>query len=74
MKTGGEERRIQFSPQLDTIPETDTAPESGTGPPSKEVGVPIPPVTSVQPEAPIIWWKRHEALPLWMSIVSLWAR
>ena len=48
----GEEGRTQFGPQLDSIPETDMAPESGTQPPSKEGGVPVPPVTSVQPEAP----------------------
>ena len=42
----------QFGPQPNTSPETYTAPESGEQPPSKEGGVPIPPVTSVQPEAP----------------------
>ena len=48
----GEGGHIQFGPQLNTIPETHTAPESGKQPPSKEGGAPIPPVTSVQPEAP----------------------
>ena len=43
---------IQFGPQLNTIPETYMAPESGKQPPSKEGGAPIPPVTSVHPEAP----------------------
>ena len=52
METGGKEGRVQSGPQPDSIPETDAAPESGTQPPSKEGGVPIPPVTSVQPEAP----------------------
>ena len=51
METGGE-GRIQFGPQPDSIPETDTAPESGAQPPSKEGGMPIPPVTPVQPGAP----------------------
>ena len=44
----GDEGRIQFGPQSDSIPETDTAPESGTQPPSKEGGMPIPQVTPVQ--------------------------
>ena len=51
METGGE-GRIQFGPQPDSIQETDTAPESGMQPPSKEGGMPIPPVTPVQPGAP----------------------
>ena len=34
------------------ILETYTAPESSKQPPSKEGGVPIPPVTSVQPKVP----------------------
>ena len=48
----GDEGCIQFGPQPNSIPETDTAPESGTQPPSKEGGMPIPPVTPVQPGAP----------------------
>ena len=32
----GDEGRIQFGPQPNSIPETDTAPESGMQPPSKE--------------------------------------
>ena len=48
----GEEGHTQFGPQPDLIPETDTAPESDTQPPSKEGGMPIPPVTPVQPGAP----------------------
>ena len=48
----GDGGHIQFGPQPNTVPETCTAPESGKQPPSKEGGVPIPPVTSVQPEAP----------------------
>ena len=43
---------IQFGPQLNTVPESYAAPEPGKQPPSKGGGVPIPPVTSVQPEAP----------------------
>ena len=42
----------QFGSQPNTSPETYTASESGEKPPSKEGGVPFPPVTSVQPEAP----------------------
>ena len=42
----------QLGPQLNTSLETYTAPESGDQPPPKEGGVPIPPVTSVQPGAP----------------------
>ena len=53
METGGE-GRIQFGPQPDSIPETDVAPESGTQPPSKDGGMPILPVTPVQPGARII--------------------
>ena len=48
----GDGGHIQFGPQPNTIPEAHTAPESGKQPPSKEGGVPIPPVTSVHPEAP----------------------
>ena len=48
----GDGGHIQFGPQPNTIPETYTAPESGKQPPSKEGGAPIPPVTSVHPEAP----------------------
>ena len=43
---------IQFGPRPDTIPETYTALESSEQPPPKGGGVPIPPVTSVHPEAP----------------------
>ena len=44
--------RIQFGHHPNIILETHTAPESGEQPSSKEGGVPIPPVTSVQPKAP----------------------
>ena len=44
--------QVQFGPQPNTVPETYTALGSGEQPPSKEGGVPTPPVTSVQPEAP----------------------
>lgn len=43
---------IQFGPQPNSVSETYTASESGKQLPLKEGGVPIPPVTSVQPEAP----------------------
>ena len=69
-QTGGE-GRIQFGPQPDSIPETDAAPGSGMQPSSKEGGMPIPPVTPVQPGAPD---NLLEALPLWMSTMFLWAR
>ena len=48
----GDGGHIQFGPQPDTIPEAYTAPESSEQPPPKGGGVPIPPVTSVHPEAP----------------------
>ena len=48
----GDEGRVQFGPQLNTVLETYTAPESSEQPSSREGGVPVPPVTSVQPEAP----------------------
>ena len=48
----GDEGHIQFGPHPDLIPETDMAPESGTQPPLKGGGMPIPPVTPVQPGAP----------------------
>ena len=44
--------QVQFGPQPNTAPEAHKAPESGKQPPLKEGGVPIPPVSSVQPEAP----------------------
>ena len=43
---------VQFGPQPNTIPETYTAPESSEQPSPKGGGVPVPPVTYVQPEAP----------------------
>ena len=46
METGGE-----YDPHPDSIPETEAAPESGTRPPSEEGGMPVPPVTPVQPGA-----------------------
>ena len=48
----GDGGHAQFGPQLNTDSETHTAPESGKQPPSREGGVPVLPVTSVQPEAP----------------------
>ena len=45
----GDGGHIQFGPQPDTIAETYTAPESSEQPPPKGGGVPVPPVTSVQP-------------------------
>jgi hypothetical protein len=48
----GDGGRIPFSPQPDTIPETYMAPESSERPSPKGGGMPVPPVTSVQPEAP----------------------
>ena len=51
METGDGDR-IQCGPQPNTIPEASVAPDSGKQPPLKEGGAPVPPVTSVQPEAP----------------------
>ena len=48
----GDGGHVQFGPQPKMVPETYTALKSGEQPPSREGGVPIPPVTSVQPEAP----------------------
>ena len=48
----GEEGRIQFGPQPNTILETNVAPESGEQPPLKEGGAPPPPVAPVYPGAP----------------------
>ena len=47
----GDVGHVQFGPQPDTVPETYTAPESGKQPPSLEGGVPIPLVTSFQPDS-----------------------
>ena len=44
--------QIPFGPQPDTILETYTAPESSERPSPKGGSVPVPPVTSAQPEAP----------------------
>ena len=41
---------VQFGTQPNVVSETYTAPEYGKQPPSLEGGMPIPPVTSVQPE------------------------
>ena len=48
----GDVDQIPFGPQPDTIPETYTAPESSERHSPQGGGVPVPPVTSVQPEAP----------------------
>ena len=48
----GDGGHIQFGPRPNTIPETYMSLESGKQPPSREGAVPIPPVTSVHPEAP----------------------
>ena len=48
----GDGGQVPFGPQPDAIPETYTAPELGEQPSPKGGGVPVPPVTSVQPEAP----------------------
>ena len=72
METGGE-GRIQFSPQLDSIPETEVATESSTRPPSKEGGCLFHQWPMSNQGHQIIYWERCEALPLWMSTVSLWA-
>ena len=68
----GDKGFAQFGPQPNTSLGTYTTPEFGGQPPSKEGHVPIPSVTSVQQRHRIICWKRYEALPLWMNIVSLW--
>ena len=47
----GDGGRTRFGHRPDTVPETYMAPKSGVQPPLKDGGVPIPPVTSVQPEA-----------------------
>ena len=70
----GDGGHVQFGSQPNTVPETYPAPESGNQPPSREGGVPIPPVTSVQPEAPDNLLGAFEALPLWRNTVSLWVR
>ena len=48
----GDGGHVQFGPQPNVIPETHTPPESDEKPPPKEGGVPTPPATSVNPEAP----------------------
>lgn len=44
--------QVPFGPQPDTIPEINTAPGSGERHSPQGGSVPVPPVTSVQPEAP----------------------
>lgn len=48
----GDRGQVPFGPQPDTILETYTVPEFSEWPSPKGGGVPVPPVTSVQPEAP----------------------
>ena len=48
----GDDGRVQFGPQPNTDRETQKTPEFGRQPPLREGGVPVLPVTSVQPEAP----------------------
>ena len=48
----GEEGRIQFGPQPNTIPETHMALESGEQPPLKEGYASLPPVALVHPGVP----------------------
>ena len=53
VSTGTSNRaRVPFGPQPDTIPETYAVPEFSERPSLKGGGVPVTPVTSVQPEAP----------------------
>ena len=48
----GDGARVPFGPQPDTIPEIYTAPGSSERHSPQGGNVPVPPVTSVQPEAP----------------------
>ena len=48
----GDGDRVPFGPQPDTIPETYTAPGSNERHSPQGGNVPVPPVTSVRPEAP----------------------
>ena len=48
----GDGVRVPFGPQPDTIPEIYTAPGSSERHSPRGGNVPVPPVTSVQPEAP----------------------
>ena len=48
----GDGGHTQFGPQPNTVSETYAAPEPCKQPPSKGGGAPIPPMASVQPEAP----------------------
>ena len=48
----GDGGQVPFGPQLDSIRETYKAPEFSERPSPKGGGVPVPPVTSVQSEAP----------------------
>ena len=48
----GDGARVPFGPQPDTIPEIYTAPGSSERHSLQGGNVPVPPVTSVQPEAP----------------------
>ena len=48
----GEGIRVPFGPQPDTIPEIYTAPGFNERHSPQGGSVPVPPVTSVQPEAP----------------------
>ena len=48
----GDGARVPFSPQLDTVPEIYTAPGSSERHSLQGGNMPVPPVTSVQPEAP----------------------
>ncbi|XP_073362821.1 uncharacterized protein [Aegilops tauschii subsp. strangulata] len=47
----GDGARVSFGPQLDTLPEIYTAPGSNERHSPRQGSVPVPPVTSVQPEA-----------------------
>ena len=44
--------RTRFGPPLGTDPKSHMALESDKQPPSREGGAPVPPPTSIQPEAP----------------------
>ena len=48
----GDGGRVPFGPEPDTVPEIYTAPESSERHSPKGGIVPVPPVTSIQPEAP----------------------
>ena len=70
----GEGGRVPFGPEPDTISEIYVAPESSERHSPKGGNVPVPPVTSIQPEAPDNLLELLRGTSIVDEHLSLWVR